>query len=253
MGLFGRDTNASQEAVESIIGASTDLRGSLRSDGGLRIEGGFEGNIEVGGNVIVGKEGRVVGDISARNVTVGGRVKGNITSSGRLEILSTGHVLGDIAVASVMIDEGGLFQGTSRMAGYEQRALAAPRDEAAGANHRPAGVVGDDTVDVTPRPAKAPAAAGGSAASAAAAPAPSPAQSPSRSPAPKQPQVSEHELRMPDLDLDGLDIEPVIPDIVIEDIAEDRPPASGSTGKPPAGGNPPPNANRSGGNRPRRR
>lgn len=252
MGLFGRDTNAPQEAVESVIGASTDLRGSLRSDGGLRVEGGFEGNIEVGGNVIVGKEGRVVGDISARNVTVGGRVKGNITSSGRLEILSTGHVLGDIAVASVMIDEGGLFQGTSRMAGFEQRALAAPRDEPAAGNNRPSGPAPDDTVDVTPRPAKAPAATVGGTASAAASPAPSPAQASNRSPAPKQPQVSEHELRMPDLDLDGLDIEPTIPDIVIEDIAEDRPPASGSTGKPPAGGNPPPNANRSG-NRPRRR
>jgi len=219
MGLFGRDTHPAQrEAVETTIGASTTVRGALRSDGGARIDGTFEGNIEVAGNVIIGESGRVIGDIHARNVTVGGAVNGNVFGAGRLEILSTGQVLGDIVVAAVMIDEGGIFQGTSRMTGFEQRALAAPQDAQADAGAKPVIDVGADTVDVTARPA---------------------GPSATR----HSPRVREHRVAMPNLDLDALDIEPVIPDIVIEDVQDgvtqaratpsDAPAANNRSGSPP--------------------
>jgi cytoskeletal protein CcmA (bactofilin family) len=184
MALFGREKRSAQhDALENIVGASANFRGTLRSDGGLRIDGTFEGTIEVAGNVVIGEGARVVADITARNITVGGAVKGNINGTGRLEILSTGHVYGDIAVASVMIDEGGLFQGTSRMRGLEHPALAAPRDGTAAPAADDAVVdidldLDDGPLDVEPRPAR-------------------PSQS---------------------LDVD--DIEPIIPDVVIEDVDE---------------------------------
>lgn len=129
MGWFSRQSRAQLEMLDSVIGPTANLSGTLRSDGGLRIEGHFEGLIEVAGNVVITEGARVAADIAARNVTVGGWVKGNISGTGRLEILSTGQVIGDIVVASVMIDEGGFFQGISRMRGYEHRALSAPQDE----------------------------------------------------------------------------------------------------------------------------
>ncbi len=129
MSWFSRQSRPQLEMLDSVIGPTANLAGTLRSDGGLRIEGHFEGLIEVAGNVVVTEGARVMADIAARNVTVGGLVKGNISGTGRLEILSTGQVIGDIVVASVMIDEGGFFQGISRMRGYEHRALAAPQDE----------------------------------------------------------------------------------------------------------------------------
>ena len=129
MGFFsGRDNRTPNERIENIVGPSTTLKGSILSDGGVRIDGTFEGTIQVGGNVVIGEKGEMKGDIVAKNVTVGGQVIGNIDGQGRLEILATGQVLGDICVATVMIDEGGIFQGISRVRGFEQRALAAPAD-----------------------------------------------------------------------------------------------------------------------------
>jgi cytoskeletal protein CcmA (bactofilin family) len=159
-GLFARDSRGSpHEAIETVVGPTADVRGTLRSDGGLRIDGIFEGVIEAAGNVVIGEGARVVADITGRNITVGGAVKGNVDGTGRLEILSTGAVYGDICVASVMIDEGGVFQGTSRMRGHEQRALIPPTDEAA----PPAGVTEPETrtvieeaIDVTARPVSPP-------------------------------------------------------------------------------------------------
>lgn len=104
------------ELLESAIGASTSLSGVIRSDGGLQIDGHFDGHIDVAGNVVVGEAGVVQVDVlRARNITVGGTVTGNIECGGRLEILSTGQVVGDIVADAIMIDQGGVFQGSSRM------------------------------------------------------------------------------------------------------------------------------------------
>jgi cytoskeletal protein CcmA (bactofilin family) len=127
MSLFGRSQRSPEgEVLENVVGSSSSFHGTVRSDGGLRVSGAFEGAIEVAGNVVVGREGRVIGNIAARNVTVGGVVRGDIDASGQLQILSTGQVFGDITVGSVMIDEGGAFQGASRMRGLDQPALAPP-------------------------------------------------------------------------------------------------------------------------------
>jgi cytoskeletal protein CcmA (bactofilin family) len=194
MGFFGRDIRRTpQEALDSVVGPSASLTGHLRSDGGVRIDGTFEGVIEVAGNVVIGEGARVVANLTARNVTVGGAVKGNIDATGRLEILSTGQLFGDIMVAQVMIDDGGLFQGMSRMRGIEQRALAAPADEpqtSTPSEPVPPSRVEVQTVDVAARPAA---------------------------------DVVEVEDTAA-FDFEADDIEPIIPDVVIEDIRDEPPP-----------------------------
>ncbi len=198
MGWFGRDTSAGsiqQEPLETAVGPSASVTGHLKSDGGVRIDGAFEGVIEVAGNVVVGEGATVVADITARNITVGGAVKGNIDGAGRLEILSSGEVYGDIMVGSVMIDEGGVFQGTSRMRGMDQRALAAPKEAEDGAaaersaSSRDSNVAveditfTDEAVEAVARPA----------------------------PEPKEEDEAKSDVAVPDLDQE--DIEPIIPDI----------------------------------------
>ncbi len=118
--------------IETIIGPATTLVGELEVDGGLRIDGRFEGRLEVGGNVVIGQEGRVIADIDAGHVTVGGAVQGNIRATGRLEILSTGIVRGDILAEQVMIAPGGVLQGMSLMGDAAAPALSAPAEDSAG-------------------------------------------------------------------------------------------------------------------------
>lgn len=132
MGLFARRTRTHQNSVlDTIIGPSATWSGTLRSDGGVRVEGRFEGCIEVAGNVVVAESGMVDGNIIARDIIIGGIVRGDVEGAGRLEVLSTGQLIGDITVASFMIDEGGLFEGISRLQGAasaRMMALPAPMD-----------------------------------------------------------------------------------------------------------------------------
>lgn len=104
------------EKIENALGPSSDFRGDLKAEGGVRIDGRFEGSIETQSNVIIGEGARVVADVSGVNVTIAGIVDGDVTALGRLEILSTGRVSGDVHADSFLIEEGGVFHGQSSMA-----------------------------------------------------------------------------------------------------------------------------------------
>ena len=104
--------------VETVVGPTTNFKGTVQNDGGLRVEGVFEGAVETGGNLIVGEEAKVMADIVAYNVSVAGSVKGNVKAN-RVEILSTGRVWGNITVKSFLVDEGGFVRGEIIMEGAE--------------------------------------------------------------------------------------------------------------------------------------
>jgi len=116
--MFGREKpkGPATDKIETVIGPNTNLRGDIRSDGGVRIDGIFEGTLQTGGNLIVGEGAKIIADISAYNISVAGAIKGNINAN-RVEILSTGRVWGNITVTSFLLDEGGFVRGEIVMQG----------------------------------------------------------------------------------------------------------------------------------------
>ncbi len=113
--------------IETVLGPNTNVHGNISSSGGVRIDGNFEGTIDITGNLIIGENARVIATISAHNVQIQGIVQGDVTAK-RLEILDTGKLWGDIAVDSFVLDDGGFFRGQSKMQGdVEPPLLSAPR------------------------------------------------------------------------------------------------------------------------------
>lgn len=120
--------------VETVLGPTCVVKGVLQGDGTIRVEGIFEGSMEISGNLIIGESARVRAEVRATNVSVAGVLIGKIHASGRVEILSTGKVWGEINAGSLVIDEGGYFRGQSLMPGAEPEfpMLEAPRAEPSG-------------------------------------------------------------------------------------------------------------------------
>lgn len=103
------------ERINSILGTGISWKGSLSGNGGLRIEGAFDGNIALRGTVVVGESGRVTCEqIRANTVIIAGMVKGNITAE-KVEIRSTGRVWGDVVTAAFATEEGAFLRGQIRM------------------------------------------------------------------------------------------------------------------------------------------
>jgi cytoskeletal protein CcmA (bactofilin family) len=101
--------------TDTLIGEGSVFEGRIRSEASIRIEGHIVGDIECTGDVYVGEKGVVKSNVSARDVIIGGSVHGNIVTKGKLTITSTGSLHGNTNAASFIIEEGAVFQGSSKM------------------------------------------------------------------------------------------------------------------------------------------
>jgi cytoskeletal protein CcmA (bactofilin family) len=101
--------------VGTLIDTTASLKGDIVTEGNVRIDGKFEGNIIRAKDVVVGENGIVEGQINCETVMIYGTVKGNIKSQGLAEVMPTGKIFGDIEVKSISIREGAVFEGKSIM------------------------------------------------------------------------------------------------------------------------------------------
>ena len=103
------------ERITSVLGVGLIWQGSRTGSGGVRVEGTFEGEINLNGLLVIGETGKVTCEnVRAANVIVAGAVKGNITAH-KVEIRSTGRVWGDILTTAFATEEGAFLRGQIRM------------------------------------------------------------------------------------------------------------------------------------------
>jgi cytoskeletal protein CcmA (bactofilin family) len=108
----GRDT---PERVTSVLGEGISWQGKISGAGGVRIEGAFDGEIEVRGLVVIAERGRVSCDhIRAETVIIAGSLKGDITAQ-KVQISSTGRVWGSVITKTFSTDEGAFLKGQITM------------------------------------------------------------------------------------------------------------------------------------------
>jgi cytoskeletal protein CcmA (bactofilin family) len=101
--------------IETVIGPGISLQGTLTGKGGVRIEGIFEGTINLDGPLVVGEQGRILSqDVHAPSIVVGGTVQANLVAD-RVQVLRTGKVWGDVITPNLATEEGGFLKGTIRM------------------------------------------------------------------------------------------------------------------------------------------
>jgi len=112
---------------ETILGAGSTLKGELRCQGNVRLDGTFEGTLEVDGNVLVGETGKITADINAKNVSIAGAVRGDVSGK-KVQLLRTARVWGDITASAISTEEGAFIEGKINMVTHE----AAQEFDAAG-------------------------------------------------------------------------------------------------------------------------
>ena len=128
---------ASAHLIDSLIGPGSEFEGVLQSEDNLRIDGRFNGAIESQGSVTIGESASCRSNISAKEVIVAGKVYGDIIAEGKLTITPSGQMYGDVYAGSLIIMEGGLLNGASRMEHAEAAGAASEQSEAAPSLQQP--------------------------------------------------------------------------------------------------------------------
>ena len=139
MGILGNKRTIAEAPAPagglSIVAVGMSVRGDLDSQGTVKVEGAVDGHIRSRAQVLIARDGKVIGDIDAREAIVGGAVRGSIRADERVEIQSGATVEGDITTRRILVAEGGILNGQVRMG---EAAAGTPGVAAARAGSTPA-------------------------------------------------------------------------------------------------------------------
>ena len=113
--MFSRKKEDVVENIDSLIGENLKVIGKIEGKGNLRIDGIVEGDISYDGNIVVGEDGKIFGNVKAKDISLAGSVEGNVNSEKKIVILPTGKLLGDLVVSSFIVHENAVFEGNCKM------------------------------------------------------------------------------------------------------------------------------------------
>lgn len=106
----------STEKLDTHLGTESKTKGDITCTGGLRIDGEFDGNINVRGLLIVGKSGRVkVNEAKVKDAIVAGNFEGKLWAENRVELEKGANFKGEITCKILVIEEGVTFNGSCSM------------------------------------------------------------------------------------------------------------------------------------------
>lgn len=99
----------------AIIEEGCKFEGNLSFSGVVRIAGVVSGSVYSNDTLIISEGAVINADINANVVIISGSVKGNIKASSRVEIRRPARFEGTVVSPSLIVEEGVIFHGTTKM------------------------------------------------------------------------------------------------------------------------------------------
>ena len=96
----------------SVIGPDLVVTGNLETSGDLQIDGDVQGDVQAA-RIVVTQQARVIGDLLANEIVIGGVVQGSIRAN-YVTFQSASHIEGEVYHRKLAIERGAYFEGKSR-------------------------------------------------------------------------------------------------------------------------------------------
>ena len=104
-----------EHAGKDVLSSDVEIKGSIKFQKELLIDGKVEGEIHSDGVLTIGENADIRGEIKTKSITVYGKVQGNITVGERCELKSRCTLQGDLKATRLVIEEGATFIGKSEV------------------------------------------------------------------------------------------------------------------------------------------
>lgn len=111
----------------TVIGPDAQFKGELTFEGGVRIDGRFEGAITTKGKVLISKGGEVKAEIKASSLVLEGCLVGNLEATDVVELRASGQMEGDVKAAKLLVVEGATLVGRCEVGAGAKRASSQPK------------------------------------------------------------------------------------------------------------------------------
>lgn len=123
------------KAASSLVCKGITIKGEVTGNEDIQVDGEVHGSLRLAGSrVLIGQDGRVTGDIEAREIVIRGTLKGNLLASERILVGHTGRWKGNSISPRLVIDEGGVVSGNLEVAQPRDQKSGRAPDRAKGTN-----------------------------------------------------------------------------------------------------------------------
>ena len=99
----------------SLITKGTTITGNLVSQGNIRIEGNFIGNVKSKSKIVLGPSSFVDGEILTQKAEIDGEVRGKMQISELLSLKPSAVINGDIITKNISVESGAVINGKCKM------------------------------------------------------------------------------------------------------------------------------------------
>ncbi|MFH1407274.1 MAG: polymer-forming cytoskeletal protein [Candidatus Omnitrophota bacterium] len=116
--MIGDNKKKKKEAFEEkILDVDAAMTGSLifKDPVKLKINGRFDGNLDMKGTLTIGEGAKVNAKIVSDEVIVSGYLEGEVIAKRKLSLTSTARLVGKIRTPKLVVEDGAILQGESLM------------------------------------------------------------------------------------------------------------------------------------------
>lgn len=117
-------------ADSSILSESTSIRGKIRGDGDLEIRGRVEGEVAIGGELIIAEGALLRASLQGTRVVIRGAVLGDVSASEAIVLEESARVVGNLTADRIAIALGAQIRGELHMDVALEKAEKSDKHEA---------------------------------------------------------------------------------------------------------------------------
>jgi cytoskeletal protein CcmA (bactofilin family) len=104
------------ENAKNILNADVEIRGNIRCTADMVFDGKIEGDLVTEGNLNLGENTVVKGNVGGANIIARGKINGNVSARERLEIKTRTEIVGDLRAGKLVVEEGVVLCGKAEIA-----------------------------------------------------------------------------------------------------------------------------------------
>ncbi len=122
-GFFQKESHQ----INGLLDRGCNFEGKLTFDGIVQINGEFRGEIFSDGTLVVGGDAHINAKVLVDTLIIDGNVEGTVEAKSKIELHSTGTLVADVVSQAIVIEDGGIFQGSCQMPSLDARRTTATR------------------------------------------------------------------------------------------------------------------------------
>ena len=107
--------NGSTMEDVTIISSGVVIEGKVSSKSNIRVDGVIKGDVTTQGNLTVGENGSIQGQLSGETISIGGKVEGSVNAKEKIVLESKAVLKGDLITKILVVEAGAIFEGKSAM------------------------------------------------------------------------------------------------------------------------------------------